>query len=86
MSFFRTPSARLRPAVEPDPTDPILAEPDECEECSFDGGAQSVSSRTGYDAGDAVIETGLFAGASASPAGPPESDELDIPAFLRRSH
>jgi cell division protein FtsZ len=84
--FFRTPNAHLRPTVEPDPTDPMLAEPDECEECSFDGGTQSVSSRAGYDAGDAVIETGLFAGASASPAGPPESDELDIPAFLRRSH
>ena len=84
--FFRTPNARLRPAVEPDPTDPLLAEPDECEGCSFDGGMQSVSSQAGHDAVDAVIETGLFAGASASPAGPMESDELDIPAFLRRSH
>jgi hypothetical protein len=31
-------------------------------------------------------EVRLFAGASASPAGPAESDELDIPAFLRRGH
>ena len=31
-------------------------------------------------------EVRLFAGASASPAGPTESDELDIPAFLRHGH
>jgi len=42
-------------------------------------------------AGSSLAEPGtrevrLFAGASASPAGPSESDELDIPAFLRRSH
>ena len=31
-------------------------------------------------------EVRLFAGASASPAGPSETDELDIPAFLRHGH
>jgi cell division protein FtsZ len=31
-------------------------------------------------------EVRLFAGVSASQAEQPESDELDIPAFLRRSH
>ena len=59
--FFRTPRVRLRPAVEPDPADPSVAEP-------------------------GTREVRLFAGASASPAGPAESDELDIPAFLRRGH
>ncbi len=59
--FFRTPRVRLRPAVEPDPAGPSVAEP----------GAREVR---------------LFAGASASPAGPSESDELDIPAFLRHGH
>ncbi len=59
--FFRTPRVRLRPAVEPDPADPSVAEP-------------------------GTREVRLFAGASASPAGPSESDELDIPAFLRRGH
>ena len=59
--FFRTPRVRLRPAVEPDPADPSLADP-------------------------GTREVRLFAGASASPAGPSESDELDIPAFLRRGH
>ena len=59
--FFRTPRVRLRPAVEPDPADPSVAEP-------------------------GTREVRLFAGASASPAGPAESDELDIPAFLCRGH
>ena len=59
--FFRTPRVRLRPAVEPDPADPSVANP-------------------------GTREVRLFAGASASPAGPSESDELDIPAFLRRGH
>ena len=59
--FFRTPRVRLRPAVEPDPADPSVADP-------------------------GTREVRLFAGASASPAGPAESDELDIPAFLRRGH
>jgi cell division protein FtsZ len=59
--FFRTPRVRLRPAVEPDPADPSVAEP-------------------------GTREVRLFAGASASPAGPSESDELDIPAFLRHGH
>jgi cell division protein FtsZ len=59
--FFRTPRVRLRPAVEPDPADPSVADP-------------------------GTREVRLFAGASASPAGPSESDELDIPAFLRRGH
>jgi hypothetical protein len=30
-------------------------------------------------------EVRLYAGASGSPAEQPETDELDIPAFLRRS-
>ena len=35
--FFRTPNARLRPAVEPDPSDPNLAEYDLCDDCCVDG-------------------------------------------------
>lgn len=84
--FFRTPNVRLRPAVEPDPTDPLLAEPDECNECCFDDHSQSLPNGAGYEVEEPVQEARLFAGASASSAGPAESDELDIPAFLRRSH
>jgi len=86
--FFRTPSARLRPAVEPDPADPILAESDLCDECCFDGGTQSAHSRPTvpeYEHEEPAHE-GLYAGASASHAETPETDELDIPAFLRRSN
>jgi cell division protein FtsZ len=87
--FFRTPNARLRPAVEPDPSDPILAEPDDCNDCCFDSQSQHTQSRPTvpeYEPEEPVHEARLFAGANASPAGPTESDELDIPAFLRRSH
>jgi cell division protein FtsZ len=68
--FFRTPRVRLRPAVEPDP-----AELD-----------QSQPSVPEYGSAQPAPQVRLFAGASASPAGPSESDELDIPAFLRRGH
>jgi hypothetical protein len=39
-----------------------------------------------YDPEEPMRDVRLFAGASASHAEPPETDELDIPAFLRRSH
>ncbi len=87
--FFRTPSARLRPAVEPDPNDPNLAEPGRFDECCFDGPIQYAQSRPSvpeYDPEEPMRDVRLFAGASASHAEPPETDELDIPAFLRRSH
>jgi len=46
----------------------------------------AVASRTEIGAAmESASEVRLFAGASASHAGHPESDELDIPAFLRRS-
>ena len=38
--FFRTPNVRLRPAVEPDPSDPHLAEYDLCDDCCVDGPIQ----------------------------------------------
>jgi cell division protein FtsZ len=86
--FFRSPSVRLRPAVEPDPSDPNLAEPDMCDDCCMDGPMQRAPSRPSvpeYDPEEPTHEVRLFAGASASHAEPPETDELDIPAFLRRS-
>jgi cell division protein FtsZ len=87
--FFRAPSVRLRPAVEPDPSDPNLAEPELCEDCCFDGPIQRAQSRPSvpeYDPEDPASEACLFAGASPSSVEPAEADELDIPAFLRRSH
>jgi len=84
--FFRTPNARLRPAVEPDPSDPNLAEYDLCDDCCVDGPIQHTRpSLTEHDPEEPAHEARLFAGASASHAEPPETDELDIPAFLRRT-
>jgi hypothetical protein len=85
--FFRTPHARLRPTVEPDPNDPNLAEADACD-TSFNGSVHRAVSQPAapeYDPEEPMHEVRLFAGASASHAGPHETDELDIPAFLRRS-
>jgi len=87
--FFRTPSVRLRPVVEPDPADPNLAEQEICEECCFDGPIQRTQPRPSvpeYDPEEPAREVRLFAGANASHVEPPETDELDIPTFLRRSH
>jgi cell division protein FtsZ len=56
---------------------------------TFGGYAESGSGASGYGLAEAEEPAGgarLFAGASASLAGHTESDELDIPAFLRRSH
>ena len=53
-------------------------------EFSFGGYAPAGESRPGVRE-HAVVEPGLFAGASSSAAGHVETDELDIPAFLRRS-
>jgi hypothetical protein len=39
-----------------------------------------------YDPVEPAREARLFVGANASHAEPSETDELDIPAFLRRSH
>jgi len=85
--FFRTPHARLRPTVEPDPNDPNLAEADACD-TSFNGSVHRAVSQPAapeYDPEEPMHEARLFAGASASHAGSHETDELDIPAFLRRS-
>jgi hypothetical protein len=84
--FFRTPSVRLRPTVEPDPSDPNLAENDLCDDCCVDGPIQRTRpSVPEHDPEESTHEARLFAGASASHAEPPETDELDIPAFLRRT-
>ena len=84
--FFRTPNARLRPAVEPDPSDPNLAEYDLCDDCCIDGPIQRTGpSAPEYGPEGPAHEVRLFAGASASHEEPSETDELDIPAFLRRS-
>jgi hypothetical protein len=55
---------------------------------TFGGYAEPGSGASGYGLAEAEEPAGgarLFAGASASLAGHSESDELDIPAFLRRS-
>jgi hypothetical protein len=52
-------------------------------EISFGGYASAGSS--GYGAGDAGREGMLFAGASGSAGETAGTDELDIPAFLRRA-
>jgi hypothetical protein len=39
-----------------------------------------------YDLAEPAPEVRLFAGANASHTEPSETDELDIPAFLRHSH
>jgi hypothetical protein len=39
-----------------------------------------------YGPAEHAPEVRLFAGANASHAEPAETDELDIPAFLRHSH
>jgi cell division protein FtsZ len=84
--FFRSPSVRLRPSVEPDASDPNLAEYDLCDDCCVDGPIQhSRPSVPEYDPEEPAHEVRLFAGASATHAEPAETDELDIPAFLRRS-
>jgi cell division protein FtsZ len=86
--FFSAPHVRLRPAVEPDPADPNLAEPDMCD-CCFDAPVPRAQSRPSVPEHDSTVparEVRLFAGANASHAEPSETDELDIPAFLRRSH
>ena len=94
--FFRIPSVRLRPAVDPNPVDPDPVEPDSCQPqtrgFSFNPHTQRAQSRPSvpeYDPAEPERELRLFAGASASnasPAEPSETDEFDIPAFLRRSH
>jgi hypothetical protein len=86
--FFSAPRVRLRPTVEPNPADPNLAEPEPLD-CCFDGPVQHTQSRPSvveYDPTEPAQEVRLFAGASASHAESSETDELDIPAFLRRSH
>jgi cell division protein FtsZ len=86
--FFRRP-VRLRPAAGPGPVEPNLAETERCDDCCFDGPTQRAQSQPSVpecDSLEPAREVRLFAGANASPAGPSESDELDIPAFLRRSH
>ena len=86
--FFRTPRVRPRPAVEPGPVEPEPSQP-ETSDFSFDPQLQHVQAQSCVpecDSAEAARQIRLFAGANASPAGPAESDELDIPAFLRRSH
>ncbi len=84
--FFRTPNVRLRPAVAPDPSDPNLAESDPWDDACVNGPIQRTRpSVPEHDPEEPAHDVRLFAGASASPGGPSETDELDIPAFLRRS-
>ena len=67
--FFRSASARNRAADESEIIGSAVA----------DTGRECDSSDRGGNV------TRLFAGASSSAAEHPETDELDIPAFLRRS-
>jgi len=83
--FFRTPSARLRPAVEPDPADPNLAESDVCGECCFEEATQSSQPVT-YDREGSSHEGRVYAAGGGTKDESSGTDELDIPAFLRRSH
>jgi cell division protein FtsZ len=91
--FFRTPRVRLRPpvspgSVSPGPVNPNPSEPD-TRDCSFNPQLQRAQSRPivpQYTPAEHAPEVHLFAGASASHAEPAETDELDIPAFLRHSH
>jgi len=83
--FFRSPRVRLQSELK-DEADGYGAQ---AREYSFNGsthrtGSQPASSE--YVSAESVREPHLFAGANASHEGPAESDELDIPAFLRRSH
>jgi cell division protein FtsZ len=88
--FFRTPS-RPRPAVEPPAAD---ARP-----FSFSNNILRTEARVAdplptpeqpaaphFEAAESTGELRFFAGASATHAEQPETDELDIPAFLRRNH
>jgi cell division protein FtsZ len=91
--FFRTPRIRLRPATVPDsaapgPADSNPSVPD-TRDYSFNPQLQRAQSRPlvpEYGLAEPAPEVRLFAGANASHAEPSETDELDIPAFLRHSH
>jgi hypothetical protein len=67
--FFRTASGRHRAAAESEIT----------------GSASAVADQTASAPASSEQGTRLFAGASSSQAEQSEADELDIPAFLRRS-
>jgi cell division protein FtsZ len=91
--FFRTPRVRLRPPVSLNPVNPNPAAPNPSEpdtrDCSFNPQLQRAQSRPivpQYTPAEPAPEAHLFAGVSASHAEPAETDELDIPAFLRHSH
>jgi cell division protein FtsZ len=96
--FFRTPRVRLHPPVSPGPVSsnpvnpnpaaPNPSEPD-ARDYSFNPQLQRAQSRPiapEHTPAEYAPEARLFAGASASHAEPAETDELDIPAFLRHSH
>jgi cell division protein FtsZ len=98
--FFRTPRVRLRPSVNPDSAapDPVNPGPvapgtnpsvSDTRDFSFNPQLQRAQSRPlvpEYGLAEHAPEVRLFAGANASHAEPSETDELDIPAFLRHSH
>jgi cell division protein FtsZ len=65
------------------PVTRVTSTPDSAREFSFGGYASAGESRAVVQ--EPVREAALFAGASNSHAEHPETDELDIPAFLRRS-
>ena len=79
--------------VSPNPVNPNSAAPNPSEpdtrDRSFNPQLQPAQSRPivpQYTPAEHEPEVRLFAGASASHAEPAETDELDIPAFLRHSH
>ncbi len=85
--FFRSPVIRP-PAGVQDPVE-LDAYPSRTDDLGFNGPTQRAESRPSvpqYTPVETEREVRLFAGANASHAGPAETDELDIPAFLRRSH
>jgi cell division protein FtsZ len=91
--FFRTPRVRLRPATVPDSAAPDRADSNpplsDARDFSFNPQLQRAQSRPivpQYDLAEPAPEVRLFAGANASHTEPSETDELDIPAFLRHSH
>jgi cell division protein FtsZ len=74
--------------VSPNPAAPKPAQPD-TRDCSFNPQLQRAQTRPivpEYTPAELAPEVRLFAGASASHAEPAETDELDIPAFLRHGH
>jgi cell division protein FtsZ len=87
--FFRTPRVRLRPATVPDSAAPGPTDSNPSGDYSFNPQLQRAQTRSlvaEYGLAEHAPEVRLFAGANASHAEPSETDELDIPAFLRHSH